>query len=75
VPDQERETIMTIRLRIRGAGTDDYGIAAVDVPASAIDWSLADAPRGRVTLADIYQVDLAVRRPCERPELATWDRD
>ena len=66
---------ITVRLRIRGAGTDDYGIAKAAVPVSAIDWSLADAPRDRVGIEDIYQVDLEVGRPGETPVTDTWDRD
>lgn len=69
------EPIITITLRIRGAGADDYGIARVGIPVSAIDWSLADASRERVTLEDIYQLDLAVGVPDEKPETDTWDRD
>jgi hypothetical protein len=67
-------TTITVRLCIRGAGDDDYGVANIEVPASGIDWSLADGPRNRITLADIYQVELTVHRPDERPETDTWDR-
>jgi hypothetical protein len=65
---------ITITLRVRGSGTDDYGIATVTIPCSAIDWSLADAPRDRITLDDIYQVDLDVGRPGETRGTDTWDR-
>ena len=66
--------VITVTLRIRGAGADDYGIVRIAVPASQVDWSLADGPRDRVTLADIYQVDIAVGRPGEPPDTDTWDR-
>jgi hypothetical protein len=46
----------------------------IEVPASSIDWSLADGPRDLVGLDDIYQVDLAVGRPGEQSETDTWDR-
>ena len=67
--------VIEITLRVRGAGADDYGIARVGFPVSAIDWSLADAPREHFTIGDIYQLDLAVGRPGEKPETDTWDRD
>jgi len=67
--------VITITLRVRGAGDDDYGIATVEIPASGIDWSLADAPREHFTIGDVYQLDLAVGRPGERSETDTWDRD
>ena len=69
-----REATITVTLRVRGGGTDDYGVAKIVVPASEIDWSLADAPRERIALADVYQVDLAVGLPDETPETDTWDR-
>ena len=68
------ETVIVVALRIRGTGTDDYGIMRIEFPAAGIDWSLADAPRDRITLADVYQVDLAVGRPDEKPQTDTWDR-
>ena len=74
MPGAKSQPVITVTLRIRGAGADDYGIARVVVPVGDIDWSLADAPRDRVGLDDIYQVDIAVRRPDETPETDTWDR-
>ncbi len=68
------EAAIVVTLRIRGAGTDDYGIMRIEVPASSIDWSLADGPRDPVGLDDIYQVDIAVRRPNATPQTDTWDR-
>ncbi|MBN1772541.1 MAG: hypothetical protein JXB32_14825 [Deltaproteobacteria bacterium] len=67
-------TTIAVRLCICGVGDDDYGIAGIEVPAAGIDWSLADGPRNRITLADIYQVELTVLRPDEWPETDTWDR-
>jgi hypothetical protein len=69
-----KDTTITVTLRVRGAGVDDYGIVKLEVPVSEIDWSLADAPRERIALEDIYQVDLEVARHGEAPETDTWDR-
>jgi hypothetical protein len=69
------DTTITITLRVRGAGVDDYGIVKLEVPVSDIDWSLADAPRERITLDDIYELDLQVGRPGETPAMDTWDRN
>jgi hypothetical protein len=60
---------ISIRLNIRGAGDDDYGIVRVEIPVSDIDWSLADRPRDDIDIDDIYQVDLQVG-----PGSDTWDR-
>jgi len=68
------DPVITVTVRIRGNGADDYGIVRVEIPGPSIDWSLADGPRGGVSLADIYEVDVAVGQPGERPETDTWDR-
>jgi len=65
---------ITVTLRVRGAGADDYGVARLEVSVTEIDWSLADAPREQLALADIYEVVLAVGLPNESPETDTWDR-
>lgn len=75
MPNPNPGTIITIRLNIRGGGDDDYGFVLVEIPVSNIDWSLADKPRSRITLADIYELVLQVGRPGETPETSTWDRD
>jgi hypothetical protein len=69
-----KETI-TVTIRVRDSGTNGYGVIHVEIPASMIDWSLADSPRDPITLADLYSVDLAVGRPDEEPDVDTWDRD
>ncbi len=68
------EASVTVTLRIRGRGADDYGVARVVIPCAAIDWSLADGPNDRFGIDDIYQVDLQVQRPGEPPRDDTWDR-
>jgi hypothetical protein len=65
---------ITVRLRIRGGGDDDNGILTAEFSIADIDWSLADAPRERVRLADVYQVDISVGLPDQTPETDTWDR-
>ena len=69
-----KDTTITITLRVRGVGRDDYGVAKVVIPGSAIDWSLADGPNDRFDIDDIYQVDLRVERPDKPPGTDTWDR-
>ena len=68
------DTTITITLRVRGAGVDDYGIVKLEAPVSGIDWSLADAPRERITLDDVYEVDLQLDRPGDALQTDTWDR-
>jgi hypothetical protein len=69
-----KETTITVTIRIRGVGSDDYGVVRVEIPASSIDWSLADGPKDRIGIDDVYQLDLRVERPGDRPESDTWDR-
>jgi hypothetical protein len=73
MPTEENHVII-ITLRIRGNGTDDYGIAKVALPVSGIDWSLADARRDAITLDDVYELDLQVGNPDGTPATDTWDR-
>ena len=74
MPVHRTEPTITVTLRVRGSGTDDYGIARVAIPCSRIDWSLADGPRDSIGLDDIYQIDLQVGRPDEGSQTDTWDR-
>ena len=74
MPGDKTRSVITVTLRIRGLGTDDYGIAKITFPCSEIDWSLADGPRDRVGIDDIYQVDLHVEQPDDTSRTDTWDR-
>lgn len=63
-----------VTLHVRGAGSDDFGVVTVCIPLTEIDWSLADAPRKRIGMEDVYELDLRLELPGEEPATATWDR-